>query len=143
YAPELATTALWSRPAGPVLEERGLSASAAEPTVVDFGQEILRRVEIVDSRAHVITAVELLSPSNKQDAAAYLAWKAKRLDYLRGGISLVEIDLLRGGECVLPDRSLLKPVPPGRLCHHVCVTRPPWLTRHEFYVMPLRQRLPT
>jgi Protein of unknown function (DUF4058) len=26
--------------------------------------------------------------------------------------------------------------------YHVCVTRPPWLTRHEFYLLPLRKRLP-
>jgi hypothetical protein len=61
---------------------------------------------------------------------------------LRGGISVVEIDLLRGGGWALPDRSLLKPVPAGRVCYHVCVTRPPWVTRHEFYVLPLRERLP-
>ena len=33
-------------------------------------------------------------------------------------------------------------LPPGRVYHHACVTRPPWLTRHEFYVLPLRQCLP-
>ena len=54
----------------------------------------------------------------------------------------MEIDLLRGGGWALPDRSLLKPVPPGRVYHHVCVSRPPWLTRHEFYVLPMRQCLP-
>jgi hypothetical protein len=25
----------------------------------------------------------------------------------------------------------------------VCATRPPWVTRHEFYILPLRERLPT
>jgi len=49
---------------------------------------------------------------------------------------------LRGGGWTLPDRSLLKPIPPGRICHHVCVTRPPRYARHEFYVLPLRERLP-
>ena len=142
YLPDVAITEPWDRPAGPVLGEAGSTVAAAEPIVVDFGKEVLRHVEIVDSRAHVITAIELLSPSNKQEPHARLAWSEKRLDYLRGGISLVEIDLLRGGGWTLPDRSLLKPLPPGRVCYHVCVTRPPWLTRHEFYVLPLRQRLP-
>ena len=32
-------------------------------------------------------------------------------------------------------------MPPGRVCQYVCVTRPPWLTRHEFYVLPLHERL--
>ena len=142
YLPDVAVTESWDRPAGPVLGQSGQAVVAAEPTVVDFGQEVLRHAEIVDSRARVITAIELLSPSNKDEGEPRLAWKRKRLDYLRGGISLVEIDLLRGGGWTLPDRSLLKPVPPGRVYHHVCVTRPPWLTRHEFYVLPLRQRLP-
>jgi len=142
YVPDVAVTQSWDRPAGPVLGGTGASVAAAEPTIVDFGQEILRHVEIVDSRAQVITAIELLSPSNKEDAWAVMTWRRKRSDYLRGGINLVEIDLLRGGAWTLPDRSLLKPLPSGRVHHHVCVTRPPWLTRHEFYVCALRERLP-
>jgi hypothetical protein len=142
YVPDIAVSEPWDRPAGPVLGQGGQAVAAAEPTVVDFGQEILRRLEIVDSRAHVITAIELLSPSNKSDADAAIVWRRKRLDYLRGGINVVEIDLLRGGVWTLPDRSLLKPVPAGRICHHVAVTRPPRLSRCEFYVLPLRQRLP-
>ena len=142
YVPDVAVTEAWDRPARPVLGQEGASVTAAEPTIVDFGQQILRHVEIVDSRSHVITAIELLSPSNKEDGGAGLNWKRKRSDYLRADISLVEIDLLRGGAWTLPDRSLLKPLPPGRVHHYVCVTRPPSLSRHEFYVLPLRQRLP-
>jgi hypothetical protein len=142
YVPDIALTERWDRPAGPVLGRGGATVSAAEPTVIDLGEEVLRRVEIVDSRAHIITAIEVLSPSNKLDASRVLAWRAKRLDYLRGGISLVEIDLLRGGEWVLPDRSLLKSQQPGRVCYYACVTRPPRPSRHEFYVLPLRDRLP-
>jgi hypothetical protein len=142
YLPDVAVTESWDRPTGPVLGAGGSRISVAEPVVVDFSQEILRHVEIVDSRAHVITAIEVLSPSNKADGETRNEWRRKRLDYLRSGINLVEIDLLRGGEWTLPDRSLLKPVPPGRVCYHACATRPPWLGRHEFYVLPLRQRLP-
>ncbi len=142
YLPDVAVTESWDRPAGPVLGQGGQRVNAANPTVIDFGEEILRHIEIVDSRAHVITAIELLSPSNKEDAEARANWKQKRFDYLRGGINLVEIDLLRGGGWALPDRTLLKPNPPGRIVHHVCVTRPPRLSRAEFYVLPLRERLP-
>jgi hypothetical protein len=83
YLPDLATADAWSRPFGPVLGplgQWGRTVAAAEPTVVDFGQEVLRRLEIVDSRAHVITAIELLSPSNKGDADAVLNWRRKRND---------------------------------------------------------------
>ena len=123
YLPDVSVTELWDRPAGPVLGQSGQTVVVAEPTVVDFGQEVLRHLEIVDSRAHVITALELLSPSNKADADAVLNWRRKRLDYLRGGINVVEIDLLRGGAWALPDRSLLKQVAPGRVVYHAAVTR--------------------
>jgi len=142
YLPDIAVTEPWDRPAGPVLGQGGQGVIAAEPTIVDFGQEILRRVEIVDSRAHVITAIELLSPTNKEEPSARVAWKTKRMDYLRGGISLVEIDLLRTGGWTLPDRSRLKPISESRVFYHTCVTRPPWWSRHEFYVLPLREKLP-
>jgi hypothetical protein len=143
YVPDVAIAESWDRPSGPVLGQEGARVAAAEPPIVDFGEEVLRRLEIVDSRAHVITAIEVLSPSNKADLDAVLNCRRERNDYLRGGISIVEIDLLRGGTWILPDRSMLKPVPPGRVCYHACVTRPPWWSRHEFYVLPLRERLPT
>jgi hypothetical protein len=141
YIPDVAVSESWDRPVGPVLGEGGQTTAAA-PIVVDDGQEIIRRVEIVDSRAHIITALELLSPTNKEPSDAGQNWKRKRYDYLRGGINMVEIDLLRDGVWVLPSRSLLLPIPSDRISHYVCVTRPPWAGRHEFYVMPLRERLP-
>jgi hypothetical protein len=140
YLPDVAVTEPWDRPAKPVLGEG--TVATAEPVIVDLGQQVLRHIEIVESRMHVITAIELLPPSNKQPGEAAVAWTRKRFDYLRGGISVVEIDLLRGGVWTLPDRSQLKPIPPGRIWHHVCVTRAPWSGEHEFYMLPLRRRLP-
>ena len=107
YIPDVAVTESWDRPAGPALGEAGSRVAVAEPTVVDFGQEILRHIEIVDSRAHVICAIELLSPSNKEEPWQRLNWQGKRLDYLRGGISLVEIDLFRSGGWVLHNSAAL------------------------------------
>ena len=141
YLPDIAITESWDRPAGTVLGRDGQPVVAAEPTVIDYGQQVLRHIEIVDSRAHVITAIELLSPSNKEEGESRANWKRKRFDYLRGGINVVEIDLLRGGAWALPNRSLLKPGLPGRVYHYVAVTRPPRLSRCAFYVLPLRQRL--
>jgi hypothetical protein len=37
-------------------------------------------VEIVDSHAHVITAIELLSPSNKDQVFQRVNWEQKRRD---------------------------------------------------------------
>lgn len=142
YLPDIAVTESWDRPAGTLLGLSGQQVVAAEPTVIDYSQEVLRHIEIVDSRAHVITAIALLSPTNKEEGESRANWKRKRFDYLRGGINVVEIDLLRDGAWALPDRSLLKPKPPGRIYHYVAVTRPPRFSRCEFYVLPLRERLP-
>jgi hypothetical protein len=142
YVPDVAITEPWDRPAKPVVGAHEGGVTVAEPTIVDLGHQILRHIEIVDSRSHVITAIELLSPSNKAGSESVMAWSRKRLDYLRGGINLVEIDLLRGGTWTLPDRSLLKTQPPDRVWHYVRATRAPYSGQHEFYMMPLRQRLP-
>jgi hypothetical protein len=125
-----------------VLGQKGLPVAVADPVVVNLGEQILRRLEIVDSREHIITAVELVSPSNKSVGEAWEAWRRKRHDYLAAGMNVVEVDLLRAGGWILPDRSLLKPIPPDRIWHHVCITRVPWKGEHEFYIMPLRDRLP-
>ncbi len=84
---------------------RAAGAAVAEPTELVTLPRLRRRrgtraVHIIDRRRRrVVTAVELLSPSNKasgsDDREAYLA---KRAHYLATGTNLVEIDLLRGGE---------------------------------------------
>src|SRR5689334_21101692 len=53
YVPDVAITEPWDRPAKPVLGEGGVAVVAAEPTIVDLGRQILRHIEIVDSRTHV------------------------------------------------------------------------------------------
>jgi hypothetical protein len=127
---DVAITEPWNHGAQPAVAETGIAV--AEPIIIDLNEEILRHLEIVDSKAHVITAIELLSPSNKETGQAQFDWRQKRHDYLRGGINLVEIDLLRNGVWTLPDRSLLRAIPAGRTYHHACVTRPPRWNRGEF-----------
>lgn len=70
-----------------------------------------RQVEIVDIELYrqpfvliadrdedrVVTALELLSPSNKSPGDDRQAYLGKRRQYLRSGTNLVEIDLLRSG----------------------------------------------
>jgi len=143
YLPDVALTEPWDQPTSPALGMAGATMKAAEPEIVDLSQVKLRHLEIVDSREHVITVIEVLSPSNKEGAESRHDWSLKRVNYLRGGINLVELDLLRSGGWVLPERHLLRPAPAtGRVCYHACVTRPPRVNRHEFYSVPLRQRLP-
>jgi hypothetical protein len=47
---------------------------------------------------HVITVIEILSPTNKRPGKGRTAYETKRQDVLGSRTSLVEIDLLRGGE---------------------------------------------
>ncbi len=46
----------------------------------------------------VITAIEVLSPKNKQSVIGRLQYETKRQKILRSGINLIEIDLLRQGK---------------------------------------------
>jgi hypothetical protein len=60
------------------------------------GKPYLKIIDAQDRR--VVTAIELLSPSNKtlgDDRNAYLA---KREEYLSAGVNFVEINLLRAGQ---------------------------------------------
>lgn len=143
YVPDLAITESWDNPPTEVLGPGGVAVETAQPVIVDLGEVKLRRLEIVDSRENVITVIELLSRSNKDEVDARNEWTRKRHEHLLAGVNFVEIDLLRGGGWARPDRSDLYPVPKGRVCYHVCATRPPRHGRHEFYVMPLRERLPS
>ena len=70
YLPDAAITEPWDQPAKPVVGAGAVAVAAAEPTIVDLGRQIVRHIESVDSRIHVITAIELLSPSNKQGSEA-------------------------------------------------------------------------
>ncbi len=47
--------------------------------------------------ARVVTVIELLSPTNKDDKGGQAQYLAKRASYQRTLTNIVEIDLLRGG----------------------------------------------
>ena len=101
YLPDVALTEPWDRSAAPVLGLGGATMAAAEPEIVDLSEVKLRHVEIVDSREHVITAIEALSPTNKESAERRDDWSSKRGHYLRGAINLPQVVdasvRLRGG----------------------------------------------
>jgi hypothetical protein len=96
----------------------------AEPVLVRVPEpEVDRRVEIYDpSSGGRVTAIEVLSPSNKLPGPARLAYRSKQRDFLAAGVNLVEIDLVRAGDWVFSvDESAL---PPGkRAPYMVCVFR--------------------
>ena len=80
-------------------------AIIAEPTIIPLPSEKLtqRHIEIVDlnSGNRVVTAIELLSPANKQEEAGRSAYRRKQREYIEAGVNLVEIDFIRTGAFVV------------------------------------------
>jgi hypothetical protein len=88
----------------------------------------------------VITVIELLSSANKITGEGQDLYLRKQRELRQGGVSLVEIDLLRAGRRVLiiaPER-----IPPShRSTYQVCVLRG-WRTDVvEVYRVPLQEPL--
>jgi hypothetical protein len=118
--------------------------AVAEPLLLRVPEpEVDRRVEIIDpaSGGRVVTAIEVLSPSNKLPGRAREAYQSKQRDFLAAGVNLVEIDLVRKGQWVFSvDEALL--AERQRTPYLVCVFRAtqPW--QRAIYRLPLRERLP-
>lgn len=94
-------------------------------------------IEIHDSRRRrVVTAIELLSPSNKDPNDDYRRYAGKRLAYLRAGASLVEVDLLRGGT----RPRTIRPLPPAD--YYVLIARPDQRPAAAVWPVRLHQPLP-
>lgn len=93
-------------------------------------------IEIRDAKDRkLITAIELLSPSNKEHGATREQYLSKRNTYLRSGVHLVEIDLLRGGP-----RMPLAPRPGGDYC--IVVSRVEDRPEADVWSVGLREPLP-
>jgi hypothetical protein len=111
---------------------------AAAPQLIMVDETTERWLEITDKNGRLITVIEVLSPSNKgSDNAAY---RARRDAYINSRVSLVEIDLLRGGAhtVAVPAHQVRRPAGAHYLA---CVTRASFVTRREVYVMPLQAPL--
>jgi hypothetical protein len=117
----------------------------AEPLVIRIEDEPVtqRFVEIVDAGSgdRVITAIEVLSPSNKAPGEGQTLYRHKQAELAEGKASLVEIDLVRAGERVLAIPSWRIP-PSHRTPYQVVVRRGHRPTEVEVYRVPLRERLP-
>jgi hypothetical protein len=115
---------------------------ADAPTIVRV-QPIERREPFLELRsAHgdhrVVTVLEVPSPANKRPGAGRELYLRKQADVLASDASLVEIDLLRGGEptVALPPELL------GTDPYRVVVSRPSDRLSREVYSIPFATRLP-
>jgi hypothetical protein len=117
--------------------------TVAEPLEVPFLEpQTQGYVEIIEVRPErrLITILEVVSPSNKYAGHGRDLYRQKQRDLAEASVSMVEIDLLRGGPHVL--QVPLAQYPPSyRTPYKVCVHRG-WKARAEIYRLPLRERLP-
>jgi hypothetical protein len=125
----------------------GAAVATVEPVVFEEvpAMERERWVQIIDTANgnRVVTVIEVLSPGNKASGDLNKRYRAKLIQYLRAGVNVVEIDLLRSSRARL--RITHADLPSSRrAAYYTCVNRAvddPW--RWEVYPMPLRDPLPT
>jgi hypothetical protein len=120
-------------------------AAVIEPVIVEYrgepATETYLNILETGPRQRLITVIEILSMANKLAGEGQRQYRRKQKELEDTGVSLVEIDLLRGGSRVL---SVLQSRVPARArtTYQACVRRG-WLpARFEVYPMPLRSPLP-
>jgi hypothetical protein len=120
---------------------QSVGVAVAEPLIVlEEVTQISRHVQILDvsSGERVVTAIEVLSPTNKMTFAGREDYARKQQDYSDARVNLVEIDLLRGGEYVLA--ADLKQIPQSkRRTYMMSVKR---RTTTKLFGASLREPLP-
>jgi hypothetical protein len=98
-------------------------------------------IQIMDGDGRVLTVIEVLSPGNNRPGAGQRMYIAKQRELCDSGVSLVEIDLLRGGERVLNARPEMIPED-YRTEYQACVRRGDRPDIIEVYRIPMHERLP-
>jgi hypothetical protein len=138
--PEVHVSEAWDAPGGSATATAGLAV--AEPLVlVDPETHPQRHVQIVEAGGRVVTAIEVLSPTNKLDLDRRHSYRRKRRAYRDGGVNVVEIDLIRDGDyIVLAPEDQIRPS--KRTPYVVSVWRATQPDVLFAYPCPLRQPLP-
>ncbi len=135
--------------------ERGRGPSAAvaveadvavlEPVILRLEDEPMTEtfIEIIDvgSGKRVVTVIEVVSLANKLPGDSREKYHRKQEELRAGGVSLVEIDLLRAGQRRLGVPYRRVPIS-HRTPYQVCIRRGWQPGDVEIYPVPLRQRLP-
>jgi hypothetical protein len=119
------------------------AVAADEPLTIRVVAEEFKEafLEIYDAKGrHLVTGIELISPSNKARGRGRESYRRKRLEWKRGGVNFVEIDLLRAGRHIVDvPKEALTGV--GRWDYLVNVARA-GRSEREVYPITLRDRLP-
>ncbi|MGH7967204.1 MAG: DUF4058 family protein [Limisphaerales bacterium] len=143
HRPDVQVREPWAlkEPSAAEVISKPTSTPATEPIRVFLEEEIERWLEIREATGRLITAIELLSPSNKLDFAQRERYLRKRHTFLGGGANFVEIDLVRQGASVFPQVIRITLQQSGA-SYGVCVFRTTRPEEREVYPIRLRERLP-
>jgi hypothetical protein len=138
-----------NRPIGP--RSAHTSLALAEPTVAEqpiagelpTPEEVVDRyLEIRDTKTHeVITAIEILSPTNKQSPEGRHQYEQKRLKVLASATNLVEIDLLRAGKPFA--MKAINPTQEKQCDYRIVISRSWQRPRADLYFFRVRQPIPS
>jgi hypothetical protein len=111
---------------------------------------VTHRIGIRDpSRGHqLVTLIEIVSPSNKRPGADRRAYLQKQREVLDSNASLIELDLLRSGDRLLPYPDLDEAI--GRLTpapDYLVLVNRAWrrigaAMDYDLYPIPFAERLP-
>lgn len=114
------------------------------PAVFELWCEEIREplIHIVEPAAEnrIVTAIEVLSPDNKQAGPGRNSYLRKREEYWSGGTNLVEIDLLREGDSTV--RVSAEHLGGLQPWHYLVAITRRWPSRQEVYAVPLQRHLP-
>jgi hypothetical protein len=132
-------------PDDPHIRRAPAGIQVAEPLVITVTNDpiVESAIEIVDTRAgsRLVTAIELISKTNKRRRGGLPKYQQKQEEILSAGANLVEIDLLReGGRISVCPIDLIPQS--HRTPYQVCVHRSSRPTEYEIYAISLRERLP-
>jgi hypothetical protein len=142
--PDVSVVRTASRTPSSISAETALLDEIDAPAVFDLDSEEIRQplIHIIEPAAgnRVVTAIEVLSPDNKQPGPGRDSYMRKRDEFWNSGTNFVEIDLLRDGEpTVRVSKARLARLRPWH--YLVAVTRhhPP---KQAVYPVLLQRRLP-
>jgi hypothetical protein len=116
-----------------------------EPLIVENELDVTEGfIQIIDVKDNhrVVTVIEFASPTNKISPTGRAKYRSKRIELLEGGVSVVEVDLIRAGEWnLMAPKYLVEARRPG--IYHACLTRAWSFNKSGVYSISLQQRLPT
>ena len=131
----------------------GGGIAAARPVLITIAVEPTRQRHVAirsfETGRPLVTAVELLSPTNKGRRSAREAYAAKRAAYYAANVNVLELDLVRAGGHLIDvplDDIPADLISTYKACVHRRTIRPdgevPDRVTAEYYPIPLRSPVP-